>query len=108
MTLYDTVREELKSAVGIVKAIAAAAGKEVNIVRYDPSTVEIPKGKGFPFRCDPLRAGMPMYRVHDVHSLECSKAKSFLTSTLSYSCYCKDVPNSFLKCELSINICRRA
>lgn len=38
-----------------MKAIAAAAGKEVNIVRYDPSTVEIEKGKGFPFRyCPPL------------------------------------------------------
>jgi hypothetical protein len=35
-------------AAGVVKAIAAAAGKEANIVRYDPATVDIKTG--FPFR----------------------------------------------------------
>jgi nucleoside-diphosphate-sugar epimerase len=34
----------------VVKAIAAAAGKEANIVHYDPSAVKLPKGQGFPFR----------------------------------------------------------
>lgn len=35
---------------GIVKAIAANAGKEAKIVHYDPKKVELAKGEGFPFR----------------------------------------------------------
>jgi hypothetical protein len=35
---------------GIVKAIAAAAGKEAKIVHYDPSKMGLKKGEGFPFR----------------------------------------------------------
>ena len=37
-----------------MKAIAEAAGKEPKIVLYDPAAVDIEKGKGFPFRCEPL------------------------------------------------------
>jgi len=49
---------------GIVKAIADAAGKDAKIVRYDPSKLEIPKGKGFPFRA-----------VHFFASAEKAKSK---------------------------------
>ncbi|GAB4816081.1 hypothetical protein N2152v2_003127 [Parachlorella kessleri] len=35
---------------GIVKAVAAAAGKEAKIVHYDPSGLGLKKGEGFPFR----------------------------------------------------------
>jgi nucleoside-diphosphate-sugar epimerase len=35
---------------GIVKAVAAAAGKEAKIVHYDPKAVKLGKGEGFPFR----------------------------------------------------------
>lgn len=35
---------------GIVKAVAAAAGKEARIVYYDPSAIKLGKGEGFPFR----------------------------------------------------------
>lgn len=35
---------------GIVKAVAAAAGKEAKIVHYDPKALKLGKGEGFPFR----------------------------------------------------------
>ena len=35
---------------GIVNTIAKAAGKEAKIVKYDPSSVKLEKGQGFPFR----------------------------------------------------------
>jgi hypothetical protein len=37
-------------AAGIVKAIAAAAGKEAKIVHYNPAEMGLGKGEGFPFR----------------------------------------------------------
>jgi hypothetical protein len=35
---------------GIVKSIAAAAGKEAKIVHYNPADMGLAKGEGFPFR----------------------------------------------------------
>jgi nucleoside-diphosphate-sugar epimerase len=35
---------------GIAKHVAAAAGKEAKIVHYDPSSIKLAKGEGFPFR----------------------------------------------------------
>jgi hypothetical protein len=35
---------------GVVRAIAAAAGKEARIVHYDPAALGLGKGEGFPFR----------------------------------------------------------
>lgn len=35
---------------GIARAVAKAAGKEAKIVHYNPKSVELAKGEGFPFR----------------------------------------------------------
>jgi hypothetical protein len=42
-----------RPSTGIVKALAAAAGKEAKIVHYDPKAVKLGKGEGFPFRWAP-------------------------------------------------------
>ena len=48
---FNVVTDRCISFDGIVKAVAAALGKEAKIVHYDPAKVGLPKGKGFPFRC---------------------------------------------------------
>lgn len=42
---------------GIAKAIAEAAGKDAEIVLYDPKALKLGKGEGFPFRWARLAAG---------------------------------------------------
>ncbi|KAG7672381.1 hypothetical protein Ndes2526B_g09108 [Nannochloris sp. 'desiccata'] len=47
---FNLCSDRCISFEGIVNTIAKAAGKEAKIVRYDPSSVELAKGQGFPFR----------------------------------------------------------
>ena len=51
LCMYTSSYESYTSRdTGIVKAVAKAAGKEPRIVHYDPSSVKLGKGEGFPFR----------------------------------------------------------
>jgi nucleoside-diphosphate-sugar epimerase len=47
---YNVCADRSVSFVGIVKVLAAAAGKTPEIVLYDPAKVGLKKGEGFPFR----------------------------------------------------------
>ena len=47
---YNICSDRCISFDGIVKSAAAAAGKEAQIVHYNPKDVELKKGEGFPFR----------------------------------------------------------
>ena len=49
---YNASNGRAVTLVGIVKMLAKAVGKEPKIVFYNEKDVEIPKGKGFPFRYD--------------------------------------------------------
>ena len=44
------VRRAPPGCAGIVRALAAAAGKDPRILHYDPAAVSLGKGEGFPFR----------------------------------------------------------
>lgn len=47
---YNICSDRCISFDGIVKSAAAAAGKEAQIVHYNPKDVDLKKGEGFPFR----------------------------------------------------------
>lgn len=47
---YNLVSDRYITFDGVVKAVAAALGKEAKIVHYDPSKAGLKKGEGFPFR----------------------------------------------------------
>ena len=47
---YNICSDRCISFDGIVKASAAAAGQQPNIVHYDVKKADLKKGEGFPFR----------------------------------------------------------
>lgn len=47
---FNLVGDRCYTLDGIARIIADAAGKDVKIVHYNPKEVDVPKGKGFPFR----------------------------------------------------------
>jgi len=51
------------SHAGIAETIGKVAGKEVKLVQYDPSNVELAKGEGFPFRTGHFAASADKAKV---------------------------------------------
>lgn len=49
-TIFNAVSERAVTFNGLVKLCAAAAGKEAEIVYYDPEAIGIDARKSFPFR----------------------------------------------------------
>ena len=49
-TTFNAVSDRGVTFIGLVKLCAAAAGKEAEIVYYDPKAIGIDAKKAFPFR----------------------------------------------------------
>ena len=80
---YNSCSDRTVTLVGVAKTLMAALGKEVQIVLYDEKAVDIPKGKGFPFRCAWAGQVLPV-RVHaSVHKVtsELRRSVHFFAST---------------------------